>query len=241
MKGENPPEMQSKLIPPPTSLERHIPRFKVDPEDTSPRNRLFNAAITLCAAHGFQVTVRDITAQAETNLAAVSYYFESKDNLMRLVLEAAAKPINELMIAELSAYEDFMGDRQLEVAPIWNALASPLIHCSIDNNTRDSHFARIYIRASLKPDSPVTQPMSLSNDAMIKRFIKALSRALPKLSPEEVAWRFYFGWGAILTATRDTYKRQTFRSICKGCCDTSDLNKLLKHLVTFLTHATICK
>ena len=241
MKGENPPEMQSRLITSSALLERHLPRFKVDPEDTSPRNRLFNAAVTLCAAHGFQVTVRDITAQAETNLAAVSYYFESKDRLMRLVLEAAAKPINDLMIEELSAYEDFMGDRQLEIAPIWNALASPLIHCSIDNTTRDSQFARIYIRASLKPDSPITQTMSLSNDAVIKRFMKALGRALPKLGQEEVAWRLYFGWGVILTATRDTYKRQTFRSLSKGSCDTSDLDKLLKHLVTFLTNATISR
>jgi AcrR family transcriptional regulator len=233
--------MESKLVTSPSTLERHLPRFKVDPQDASPRSRLFDAAVVLCAAHGFQITVRDITARAETNLAAVSYYYESKENLMRLVLEAAAKPLNEMMIVELTAYEDFIGDRQLEVAPIWNALASPLIHCSIDDTTWDSRLARIYIRASLKPDSPITQTMSLSNDAMIKRFIKALGRALPKLSQEEVYWRFYFAWGTILTATRDTYKGHTFRHITKGNCDTSNLNKLLKHLVTYLTQATSCK
>jgi AcrR family transcriptional regulator len=223
------------------TLERHQPRFKEEPQDASARGRLFDAAVTLCAAHGFQVTVRDITAHAGTNLAAVSYYFESKDNLMRLVHESASKPINEMMIAELTAYEDFMGDRPLEVAPIWYALASPLIHCSIDNTTWDSNLARIYIRASLKPDSPVTQPMSLAHGAMIKRFIKALSRALPSLSQEEVYWRFYFGWGAILTATRDTYKGHAFRNISRGSCDPGDLNNLLEELVTFLSNATSSK
>jgi AcrR family transcriptional regulator len=240
-KRENSLGMAQKLIVPPASIERHPPRFKFDRHDASPSGRIFNAAVTLCAVHGFQITVRDITAKAGTNLAAVSYYYESKENLMRLVVKAAAGPINEMMLGELSAYEDFMGDRPLEVANIWNALASPLVHCSIFNSTWDWHIARIYIRASLKPDSPVSQPVSLTNSALIKRFVKALSRALPNLTEEEVYWRFYLGWGAILTATRDTYKGHAFRTLSKGACDPSDLNALLKQLVTFLTNATSCK
>ena len=240
-KRENANAMERRSTISPTSIERHPPRFKFDRHDASPSGRIFNAAVTLCAVHGFQITVRDITAKADTNLAAVSYYYESKENLMRLVVKAAAGPINEMMLGELTAYEDFMGDRPLEVAPIWNALAAPLVHCSIFNSTWDWHIARIYIRASLKPDSPVSQPVSLSNSAMIKRFIKALNRALPKLTEEEIYWRFYLGWGSILTATRDTYKGHAFRSLSKGACDPSDLNALLKQLVTFLTNATSSK
>ena len=44
---------------------------------------VFNAAERLFALHGFQnVSVRDITAEAGVNLAAVNYHFGSKDGLL---------------------------------------------------------------------------------------------------------------------------------------------------------------
>ncbi len=220
--------------------ERPTSRFPRG-SDGSAANRLFDATVALCASHGFQVTVRDIAALAKTNLAAINYYYQSKDNLLQSVVEASAKPINEMMISQLTAYEDFVGGGRLDVSHVWSALAAPLIRCSMDESSWYADRARIYIRAALHANSPGTESPSMTEtDAVAKRFIKALSVALPDLSADEVKWNFYFGWGTILTATRDTYDNSRFRRVSKGACNTTNLDELLKHLVAFLTNAT-CK
>jgi AcrR family transcriptional regulator len=209
--------------------------------DGSAANRLFDATVVLCASQGFQVTVRDIAALAKTNLAAINYYYQSKDNLLQLVVDASAKPINEMMVSQLTAYEDFVGGGKLDVSHVWNALAAPLIRCSMDESSWYADRARIYIRAALHANSSGAESPGMAEvDTVTKRFIKALSAALPELSADEVKWCFYFGWGTILTATRDTYDNSRFRRVSKGACNTANLDELLKHLVVFLANAT-CK
>lgn len=164
--------------------------------DGSASDRLFDATITLCASEGFQVTVRDIAALAKTNLAAINYYYQSKDNLLQKVVEASAKPINEMMISQLTAYEDFVGSGKLDVSHVWNALAAPLIRCSMDESAWYADRARIYIRYALQANSLGADLPSLpESEAIAKRFVKALSRALPDLSPDEVKMALLLGVG----------------------------------------------
>jgi len=238
--AKNPLVMRNTLLTSLPFAQRAVSRSKRG-SDGSAANRLFDATVVLCASEGFQVTVRDIAALAKTNLAAINYYYQSKDNLLQLVIEASAKPINEMMISQLTAYEDFVGGGKLDVSHVWSALAAPLIRCSMDESSWYSDRARIYIRAALYASPPWAESPGMTEiDAIAKRFIKALSGALPGLSPDEVKWRFYFGWGTILTATRDTYDNSRFRRVSKGACNTSNLDELLKRLVAFLTNAT-CK
>jgi AcrR family transcriptional regulator len=210
--------------------------------DGSAANRLFDATVVLCAAQGFQITVREIAALAKTNLAAINYYYQSKDNLLQKVVEASAKPINEMRISQLTAYEDFVGTGKLDVSHVWNALAAPLIRCSMDESPWYADRARVYIRAALQTNSFGSDSPVLTEDEVIaKRFTKALSRALPDLSTEEIKWRYYLGFGTILTATRDTYDGSRSRKVGKGASNTTNLDELLKHLVAFLTKASTCK
>jgi AcrR family transcriptional regulator len=230
--------MRNAILTSTPFAERHASRSKRGP-DGSAANRLFDATVVLCASQGFQVTVRDIAALAKTNLAAINYYYQSKDNLLQQVVEASTQPINEMMISQLTAYEDFVGGGKLDVSHVWNALAAPLIRCSMDDSSWYADRARIYIRAALQTNSPGAEsPIMTESDAITRRFIKALSHALPGLSQDEVKWCFYFGWGTILTATRDAYDNSRFRRVSKGACNTSNLDELLKHLVAFLTKAT---
>lgn len=53
------------------------------------RQKLLDAALRLFAEHGFKgVSVRDISAMAEANVAAISYHFGSKQELYRVLFEA---------------------------------------------------------------------------------------------------------------------------------------------------------
>jgi TetR/AcrR family transcriptional regulator, regulator of cefoperazone and chloramphenicol sensitivity len=61
------------------------------------RSRLLEAAMRLFAERGFgKVTVRDITAEAGANLAAVSYHFRDKAGLYEAVLALALRSAHEM-------------------------------------------------------------------------------------------------------------------------------------------------
>src|SRR6266446_2870372 len=70
------------------------------PERT--RERLLDAAEKLFAARGFRATsVRDITAEAGCNLAAVNYHFGGKVNLYREMFHRRLGALREQRIASL--------------------------------------------------------------------------------------------------------------------------------------------
>ena len=74
---------------------------------TATRNDLFLTAERLFAAHGFpSISVRDIAAEAGAILAALNYYFGSKDNLLFEIFDIRSTELNRessLMLAEIMA------------------------------------------------------------------------------------------------------------------------------------------
>src|SRR5579872_4743200 len=66
--------------------------------------RILNAAEKLFGLKGFDATsLRDITAEAQVNLAAVNYHFQSKDSLINAIIERRLEPVNRLRLEMLEA------------------------------------------------------------------------------------------------------------------------------------------
>jgi len=60
------------------------------------RERLLDTAEALISANGYANTsLREITAQAGANLAAVNYHFGSKEGLVSAMLERRLTPLNK--------------------------------------------------------------------------------------------------------------------------------------------------
>ena len=65
-------------------------------------SRIIDAAGTVFAERGFRATtIRQITARADVNLAAVNYYFKNKAELYLRVLREAKRHMREIVIAEI--------------------------------------------------------------------------------------------------------------------------------------------
>ena len=80
-------------------------------EDQDTRTRLLNTASDLFAEHGFDGTsVRMIADEAGANLAAVNYYFGSKDNLFREVARTKLETVRAIADSARNSPGDF-GDR----------------------------------------------------------------------------------------------------------------------------------
>src|SRR2546426_11915868 len=70
------------------------------------RTRILDAAEELFMLHGFEGTsMRQLTAKAGVNLAAVNYHFGSKDALIEAVFRRRLDPMNAARIAALDELE----------------------------------------------------------------------------------------------------------------------------------------
>src|SRR5882762_6734178 len=71
------------------------------------KTRILDSAEKLFGMSGFEGTsLRDITAEAEVNLAAVNYHFQSKDSLMEAVICRRIEPVNRRRLELLEATGD---------------------------------------------------------------------------------------------------------------------------------------
>src|SRR5579871_2103764 len=68
------------------------------------KTRILDAAEKLFGEKGFDATsLRDITAEADVNLAAVNYHFQSKESLIEAVVVRSANPVNQQRLEMLEA------------------------------------------------------------------------------------------------------------------------------------------
>src|SRR6266853_3840828 len=73
-------------------------------ERADTKTRILDSAEKLFGLNGFEATsLRDITAEADVNLAAVNYHFQSKDSLIDAVIARRIEPINKRRLEMLDA------------------------------------------------------------------------------------------------------------------------------------------
>src|SRR5215469_13108585 len=73
-------------------------------EKVDTKARILDAAEKLFGQKGFEATsLRDITAEAQVNLAAVNYHFQSKESLIDAVIARRIEPVNRHRLEMLDA------------------------------------------------------------------------------------------------------------------------------------------
>jgi AcrR family transcriptional regulator len=201
------------------------------PADT--RARILSAALLVFAERGFEgATIKEITTIADANIAAVNYHFRSKDELVRQVLETFLRPINDARLAALDACErrsrGVVSLRKLSEALVW-----PMVQLS-----RDEKGGRALIRLLLQvralPRKTTNAVVASQFDPVHERFVDALHRALPKLSREDVIWRYDFARGAIMQvlADLDPHLRR-LAALERELAEVDDAT-IVEHLVSFI-------
>ena len=92
-------------------------------ETADTKTRILDTAEKFFGLKGFDSTsLREITAEAQVNLAAVNYHFQSKDSLMEAVICRRIEPVNRRRLEMLEA----MGDNPT-VDQILRAFLTPVI------------------------------------------------------------------------------------------------------------------
>ncbi len=196
----------------------------------STKDRILDAAECLFAERGFRGTsLRDITAAAQVNLAAVNYHFQTKDALTVAVLSRRIRPMNEKRLAMLSECEERAGKGPLPLECVLRAFVEPLIW--LRQELPDGAAAvRLLGQMFTEPGEVFQQLFELEFGETVRRFIIAIRRALPQLPEEDLFWRFYFLLGSLVHVITGGERMNV---ISKGRYDASDVHAIHERLLAF--------
>jgi AcrR family transcriptional regulator len=190
--------------------------------------RIFLAAERLFAERGFDgVSVRDIVAEAEVNLAAVSYHFGSKSELLLAVFRARTTQLNRERRALLREADSQPGGATLEA--ILSALLGPPILWRDPRSGMDT--ASRFITRAIAEATPELRHLLETDVAHLQRFLPPLARALPGASEAEIAWALHFA-NAVAHSCADTNFRR-LDALSGGRVDSTDTEAVLERAVRF--------
>lgn len=162
------------------------------------KEKILDAAEALFMEHGFEATgLRQITAGAGVNLAAVHYHFGSKEELLQAVLTRRLDPMNQERVALLDQLESGARGQPLTCEAIIGAMFIPALKLARDKARGGKNFLRLIGRAYADPAPFIRQFLSHQYAPMIARFKAAFARTLPHLPPKELSWRLHFLMGAL--------------------------------------------
>jgi AcrR family transcriptional regulator len=183
------------------------------------KTRILDAAEKLFGENGFDATsLRDITTEADVNLAAVNYHFQSKESLIEAVILRVGGPVNDKRLALLEA-----AGSNPTIEQLIEAFVGPVLE--MDPEPMAPLMARV-----LASPEVMKRVFAKHMETLSKRFADCVIKALPHLSHAEVIWRLHFTAGAMAhTVTRAPIMKDMFG----GVLDLKDRKLLTARLVKF--------
>lgn len=192
------------------------------------RSAILAAAERLYADRGFgDVTLRDIVAEANVNLAAVNYHFGSKDELIAELFVTRSIQTNRERLNELKAAEEKGGGRAT-IEEILHALVGPTLRGCLGPDREGSTAARFMIRASIESVPPIRRIKNREIDHL-RKFAAAMRRALPGRDEAELYWGLHF---ALSMAHHTIREKERLAKLSEGRCDLNDVQAIVDRVVS---------
>jgi AcrR family transcriptional regulator len=164
------------------------------------RISILDAAEELFARDGpSAVTLRSIAAAANVNVAAVNYYFGSKEKLFEEMFLRHVVPLNEERLVRLQACLA-SADGKPPLEDIVTAYVMPALQLT---DAASASARAIVVQYSLGRvlAMPEVNQMLVRYYARVREaFVAALRDAVTHLAPHEVVWRYYWMGGSVMVA-----------------------------------------
>ncbi|HET8694667.1 MAG TPA: TetR/AcrR family transcriptional regulator [Aquabacterium sp.] len=206
---------------------------RVSTADT--KTRILDAAEALFVSGGFDaLSMRQITAAAQVNLAAVNYHFGSKDALIQAVLARQLDPLHEQRLDMLTRLETKLGAK-LQCEHVLIAMFLPAVRMSRIEAPHADRFLQFLGRAYTDPSAVVRDFIDTHYLEVLGRFFLAFQRALPELSIDDLAFRLHFAMGALSGILAGGETQRLLKEFTQGQGDHESF--LLTRLITLMTAA----
>ena len=192
----------------------------------STKERILDAAETLFAQYGFGGTsLRQVTSQADVNIAAVNYHFGSKENLVN---EVFRRRMDEMSAQRLARLKAVVQADPADLTGILAAFVEPPLAMAQDRHGGGA-FIRVIARAYAEKNDSLRRFLSEQYGHVLREFAKAIAACVTGLSKEELYWRLDFLAGALTYAMADfgMIKRPT------GVTETEHRERAAQELIRF--------
>jgi AcrR family transcriptional regulator len=159
------------------------------------RARLIRTGERLIAERGLDgVSVREITAAAGTNSAAIHYHFQSKEGLVHAIMEDVSSRLRVRRLERLSALDaEHPSPRQVA-----EALVDPTFEFA-----RREDQAYVGFLAVVLDDPAMVPALERYFSDQYEAYFEALRRARPDLAPEVVVDRICFAFHLVLNTVSE--------------------------------------
>ncbi|MBU2893826.1 TetR/AcrR family transcriptional regulator [Colwellia sp. D2M02] len=163
----------------------------------STKNKILDAAELLFADKGFNGTsLREITSSAGVNLAAVNYHFGSKKELIKAVM---SRYMNELAPKlELALSVIVHSDDKPNLDEVFFAFVEPLLYLNEFKVNGTSIFLQLLGRGYTDSQGFLRWFLTTQYPNVFTHFTKAVHKAYPELTTQEMFWRLHFTMGTIV-------------------------------------------
>ncbi|CAA6692763.1 MULTISPECIES: TetR/AcrR family transcriptional regulator [unclassified Lentimonas] len=208
-----------------------MPTLSEPPKADKTRCDIMRAAEQLFAEKGFRaMTLRDVTREAQVNLAAVNYHFGSKQKLMLAVIRNRFEPINVERLKQLDALIAEHAPESVPVHAIFGALFRPLFESASSETGVDDGLMQMIGRAITEPADFISTIHKELFTELSLRFMAELQRSCPHLSAVAHHYRFFF---AISTMIGAIIEQVLLENLSEGTLDPTDFDTLVEELITF--------
>lgn len=207
-----------------------------DSSAPSTRNLILDTAERLFVQQGFNGTsMRQITSEADVNLAAVNYHFGSKESLVQAVLKRRLAVLNQERLRQLDELETCAQGNPLKPSQIVDAFFGTLLRLAASPDHAGKNFLPLLERTMIDPTDFIRTLVASEYASVMERYQAALFKALPDVPRTEIIWRFQFMLGATSYAIIGT---EVLRTVIGWATEDSDSaqdpDRLLQRLMSFL-------
>ncbi|MGB9459152.1 MAG: TetR/AcrR family transcriptional regulator [Bryobacteraceae bacterium] len=159
------------------------------------RLKILDTAEQLFGEEGYKaVSLRRITAAAGVNLAAIHYYFGSKEELLDELVMRKAEPVNEERLESLRRLKEAAAPNSITLEDLLEAFLVPAFHAADSS----PEFAKLMGRLHAEGIMPAVARKHFG--PVGGYFMAELRRALPDMPDDELVWRAHFAIGAMAHA-----------------------------------------
>jgi len=201
-------------------------------ENRTTREAILEAAEALFSENGFKaVTIREIARRAGANVASISYYFQSKEGLLRSIYEEHCQSMNDHRAA-LLAQARRVADPRRRLRHILRAYVEPCVDASKGGG--GARFTRLRAVMSAEGNPQSREIIARTFDETSRAFIDSIAEILPQLPRGTIVWRSHFLLGS-LYYTLINPERVT--RLSDGAVDGADPEDSIRQLVAALAAA----
>lgn len=202
--------------------------------DNPTRERILKVAERLFAEKGYNgVSLRSITAAAGANMAAVHYYFRTKEGLLRAIFEFRAEPLTAQRRTALQAVLDDAGDGAPDIRRLLAAFIGPGVR--LLGTPEGATFNRLSAICSVDPDPVVRGVVFAVHDDVARLFVDALRQACPDIDGAAFFVKLQCVFGSMMYIRADNGRVDRLVATDDARQAKANPDALVEHLLDFLT------